>query len=134
MKQVLLDTNAYSELLKGDERVLDEIGEAGKVYMSIFVLGELFYGFKGGQRELQNRDYLKVFLSKHPVRILGATEETAEYFSEIKHNLKERGKKIPLNDVWIAAHTMQHGAVLITYDRHFEHVQGLRTWQYNDQD
>jgi tRNA(fMet)-specific endonuclease VapC len=130
MKQVLLDTNAYSELLKGDERVLSEIGEAEKVYMSVFVLGELFYGFKGGQKEVQNRGYLKDFLSKHTVRIVQASEETAEYFSELKHNLKMQGKKIPLNDVWIAAHTMQHGAVLITYDRHFEYVQGLRIWKY----
>ncbi len=130
MKQVLLDTNAYSELLKGDERVLSEIGEAEKVYMSVFVLGELFYGFKGGQKEVQNRGYLKDFLSKHTVRIVQASEETAEYFSEIKHNLKMQGKKIPLNDVWIAAHAMQHGAILITYDKHFEHVQGLRIWKY----
>jgi len=76
MKQVLLDTNAYSELLKGDERVLSEIGEAEKVYMSVFVLGELFYGFKGGQKEVQNRGYLKDFLSKHTVRIVQASEET----------------------------------------------------------
>jgi len=41
-----------------------------------------------------------------------------------------QGKKIPLNDVWIAAHAMQHGAILITYDKHFEHVQGLRIWKY----
>lgn len=130
MKQVLMDTNAYSELLKGDERVLSEIGEAEKVYMSVFVLGELFYGFKGGQKEVRNRGYLKDFLSKHTVRIVQASEETAEYFSEIKHNIKMQGKKIPLNDVWIAAHAMQHGAVLITYDKHFEHVQGLRIWKY----
>jgi len=85
MKQVLLDTNAYSELLKGDERVLDEIGEAGKVYMSIFVLGELFYGFKGGQRELQNRDYLKVFLSKHPVRIYFSIQNSLIMNHQISH-------------------------------------------------
>jgi len=94
MKKVLLDTNAYSELLKGDERVLNEVGEAEKVYMSVFVLGELFYGFKGGRREIQNRGYLKKFLSKHTVRMLEASEQTAEYFSEIKHNLKTLGKII----------------------------------------
>jgi len=130
MKKVLLDTNAYSELLKGDERVLNEVGEAEKVYMSVFVLGELFYGFKGGRREIQNRGYLKKFLSKHTVRMLEASEQTAEYFSEIKHNLETLGKKIPLNDVWIAAHVMQHGAILITFDKHFEHIPGVRIWQY----
>ena len=48
MKNILLDTNCYSAYLAGDERVLDVLAEAEFVYMSIFVLGELFAGFMGG--------------------------------------------------------------------------------------
>jgi len=129
MKQVLLDTNCFSGLLKGDELVLNTIGEAERVYMSIFVLGELLFGFKGGIREIENRNLLKQFLSKPTVRILQATEETADYFSEIMYMLKKSGNKIPINDVWIAAHSMEYAAVLLTYDRHFENVPGLRLWK-----
>ena len=35
---------------------------------------------------------------------------------------------IPLNDIWIAAHAIETGAKLVTYDKHFRHIAGLRLW------
>jgi predicted nucleic acid-binding protein len=34
---------------------------------------------------------------------------------------------IPINDVWIAASCLEHGAALITRDAHFSEIDGLRT-------
>jgi tRNA(fMet)-specific endonuclease VapC len=42
--------------------------------------------------------------------------------------LKKAGRPIPLNDVWIAAHALETGSVLVTYDAHFAAVPGLRLW------
>ncbi|MFA5205661.1 MAG: PIN domain-containing protein [Lentisphaeria bacterium] len=39
---------------------------------------------------------------------------------------------MPINDVWLAAHCLETGAVLVTSDRHFEAVAGLRLWQRSD--
>jgi tRNA(fMet)-specific endonuclease VapC len=36
---------------------------------------------------------------------------------------------IPINDIWIAAHTVETGSKLITYDPHFRHIPGLRIWE-----
>lgn len=41
MKEILLDTNAYTRYLSGDQKVLDVIAAAEIIYMSVFVLGEL---------------------------------------------------------------------------------------------
>lgn len=41
MKKILLDTNAYSRLAEGDAALLDVLGEADAVLISVFVLGEL---------------------------------------------------------------------------------------------
>ena len=60
--------------------------------------------------------------------MLDASQETSQIFAEIKYNLKKAGTPIPINDVWIAAHTFETGSVLITYDAHFEKVAGLRIW------
>ena len=128
MKKILLDTNCYTAYLAGDERVLSALAEAELVYMSIFVLGELFAGFRGGSRMQQNRDYLKRFLAKSTVIILEATMETAEIFGDLKDKLKKSGTPLPINDVWIAAHALETGCVLITYDAHFQHIVGLRRW------
>ena len=128
MKKILLDTNAISSLFRGDEKVLEEIYEADRIYISIFVLGELFSGFKGGNKEKENSLLIKDFISKPTVKIINGTIETAEIFSEIKNQLKLKGSPLPINDIWIAAHSIETGSVLITYDKHFNHISGLRKW------
>ncbi len=128
MNKVLLDTNAITRLFAGEHKVLDVLSNARTVYLSVFVLGELYAGFMGGTREDENRDILQQFISKPMVDILNANQETASVFAFIKHQLKKSGKPIPINDVWIAAHAMETGSVLLTYDTHFRYVAGLRVW------
>jgi tRNA(fMet)-specific endonuclease VapC len=128
MKKIVLDTNAYTRLLTGDEDVLDVIGTAETVYMSIFVLGELFAGFAGGTKERGNRDTLNRFLLKPSVKILNATSETAEVFGMVKRDLKKADTPLPINDVWIAAHAIETGSTLVTYDGHFKKIAGIRRW------
>ncbi len=128
MKKIVLDTNAYTRLLTGEEDVLDVIGSAETVYMSIFVLGELYAGFAGGKRERGNKDTLNRFLRKPSVKILNATSETAEVFAMVKQNLRKAGTPLPINDVWIAAHVLETGSTLVTYDSHFKIIAGIRGW------
>ena len=120
MKSIILDTNAYTRLLTGEEDVLDVIGTAETVYMSIFVLGELYAGFAGGTKKRENKDILNRFLFKSSVKILNATAETAEVFGVVKQDLKKAGTPFPINDVWIAAHTLETGSTLVTDDNHLK--------------
>lgn len=128
MKQIVLDTNAYTALLSGDEHILGVVASAEVVFMSIFVLGELHAGFWGGSKHKQNQDLLRRFLSKPSVKILNATAETAEVFGELKAMLKHKGTPLPINDVWIAAHGIETGSVIVTYDLHFQKIMGVRLW------
>ena len=128
MKAIILDTNAYTRLLAGDENVLGAVASADTVYMSIFVLGELHAGFKGGTRENENYEVLKKFLTKPSVKILNATSETAEVFGSVKSQLLRAGTPLPINDVWISAHGIENGSVIVTYDAHFDRIPGLRLW------
>ena len=126
--KVLLDTNALSALWSGDERVLDALDQAECVFMSIIVLGELFAGFRGGTRMKENRTRLAGFLAKPTVRTLELSTETAEVYGQIKDVLKRAGTPIPINDVWLSAQAIETGSVLITFDRHFGSVSGIRLW------
>jgi tRNA(fMet)-specific endonuclease VapC len=130
MRKVLLDTNAYSKLLSGDKNVLTALAKADIVYMSIFVLGELYAGFKGGNKEPININLLNKFLQKPTVETINATGETAMVFGQVKSILKKAGTPLPINDVWIAAHTFETGSVLITYDTHFQQIPDLRIWEH----
>jgi len=131
MKTILLDTNAYTHLLSGNEAVLDTISIAEIIYMSIFVLGEIYAGFAGGTKEAENKEILHDFLLRSTVKILNATSETASIFGFVKNKLGNAGTPIPINDVWIATHALESGSTLITYDAHFSVVPGLRVWGRN---
>jgi tRNA(fMet)-specific endonuclease VapC len=128
MKKLLLDTNAYVRLLAGNTNVLTAVASTEIVFMSIFVLGELHAGFSGGSKQRENNTILMRFLSKPSVKILNGTHETARIFGSLKDKLKQSGTPLPINDVWIAAHGIETGSVLITYDRHFHKIPGIRLW------
>ena len=129
MKTISLDTNAYKKLLGGkDEGLLRAMERADKVFLPVVVLGELLAGFKGGSKEKINRDVLEKFLLKTSVEVLDIGRETAEVYGEVKNDLSKRGTPIPTNDLWIASQTIETGSVLITYDKHFLKIPGLRIW------
>jgi len=132
VRRVVLDTNAYAALSCGDERVLDALAAADRVYVPVFVFGELLYGFKLGSKELANRRLLEAFVRKPSVRALDTSSETAEAFAALKSGLRKKGTPIPDNDLWIAAQCLETGSTLISFDRHFESVAGLRLWLYED--
>ena len=126
MKRVLLDTCGYSAYRRGDERVLDALLEADRIYMSPIVIGELHVGFRRGTRLGKNTRELRVFLDKPIVEGAAITCETSDAYAHVYLDLKERGTPIPINDVWIAAQCLELGAALVTLDQHFRLVGGLR--------
>lgn len=128
MKSIILDTNAYTEYLAGNQEVLYSMSNVDRVYLSVIVLGELYSGFRGGKKYLQNTEILQKFLSKPTVEVQQVTDETSEIFGQTKHILKQAGTPIPINDVWIASQTIETGSVLVTFDSHFAKIPGLRIW------
>ena len=128
MKTVLLDTNAFSALFRGDEKVLKAISGADRVFASVIVIGELEAGFRGGRRYAENIEILDRFLARPTVEIVEVTRETGDCFGLIKDALRRKGSPVPVNDIWIAAQSIERGAVIVTYDRHFANIDGLRMW------
>jgi hypothetical protein len=85
---------------------------------------EQFEAFLG----IWSEENLEDFLRRPAVRTLDVTRTTAEVFGVVKHQLAQAGRPLPINDVWIAAHALESGSWLITYDRHFMQVPGLLLW------
>lgn len=82
-------------------------------------------GFRGGRHFQQNLETLNSFLDSQHVRIANVGMTTADRYSRIAADLRAKGRLIPTNDMWIAAHAMETGAELISADKHFEQVDGL---------
>ncbi len=120
--KVLLDTSAYSELMRGRKAILDIVTRAINVAIPAVVLGELHSGFRAGNRLTANTEQLAQFLSKPSVRTLAITEDTALRYAEIDVYLRKKGRPIPRNDIWIAASAIEHGLHLVTLDAHFREI------------
>ncbi len=123
--RILLDTNAYSRLVRGETRMAELARRAEWVLFSPIVYGELVYGFRLGRNLEQNLSTLNSFIEAPYVTFLSITVKTADRYSRIAASQKSKGRPIPTNDMWIAAHAMEMGADLVSADRHFEYVDGI---------
>lgn len=125
MKKVLIDTNIYSYAMKGDTETIAVLQRSHEIGICAVSIGELLSGFKGGKRELENRKELEEFLDTPRVKMYSIDEDTAEFYVEALNRLKENGKPIPTNDIWIASVALQYGLKLFSKDQHFKYVSGL---------
>jgi tRNA(fMet)-specific endonuclease VapC len=123
--RILLDTNAYSALLRGHDDVADRVRRAEQVVFSTVVAGELLLGFRLGSRLKKNMAELDAFLENPYVSLVPVTLTTADRFARIAAALRAKGRPIPTNDIWIAAHAMEAGAELLSFDAHFGAIDGL---------
>jgi predicted nucleic acid-binding protein len=122
VSRILLDTSAYSGILRGDLRLARAMQEADEIAINAIVLGELKAGFRKGRHRERNERELAEFLASPRVRVLGLDEETADRYAVILVSLRSAGNPIPTNDVWIAATAMQHGLRILTTDKHFRKI------------
>jgi predicted nucleic acid-binding protein len=125
MKNLLIDTNIYTHALAGDPETKEILRYAKKIAICCVSIGELLSGFKGGNREKENRKELEEFLDTPRVKIYSIDEDTAEFYAEILNSLRKKGRPIPTNDIWIASVALQHGLKLFSKDHHFKYVPGL---------
>ena len=121
-----LDTNRLVDLLRGDMRLAGLLGTCDEVWIPLIVLGEIKAGFLGGTQQHRNEGLLQRLLAKITVGVLLPSRETAEQYARLFVQLKRAGTPIPDNDLWIAALALEHDLVLITRDRHFQHIPQLQ--------
>jgi predicted nucleic acid-binding protein len=125
MKHIMIDTNFYVAFKRKQQLAADLLRQAEYIAVNTVVLGELLAGFRCGSREAENRRELDQFLDSPRVEILDIDEDTAEFYAAVFRALKEKGRPIPSNDLWIAASTLRHGLGLATLDEHFRNIDGL---------
>jgi tRNA(fMet)-specific endonuclease VapC len=125
MNKVLIDTNIYSLAMKGDPEIVNALRNMDQIGFSVISIGELFSGFKGGDREQKNREELNLFLDSPRVVLHPIDENTADFYASILNNLRIAGTPIPTNDIWIAAIVFQCGYKIFSKDKHFSLIPGL---------
>ena len=120
--RLALDTNCYVDFLKGSERITQVIKNADSIFLPIIVLAELRAGFLSGTKSSSNEKVLNEFINTKRVSVLLPDEQTSHFYAKIFTDLREKGRPIPTNDLWIAALTVQHDLILCSNDSHFDNI------------
>jgi tRNA(fMet)-specific endonuclease VapC len=121
---VILDTNGMSAVADGAPSLEPILREASEVAVPVIVLGEYRYGIRQSRDRQRYEDWLAESIPNY--RVLNIDEETAISYAAVRSELKKAGTPIPSNDVWIAALCRQHSLPLLSRDRDFDLVRGLR--------
>ncbi len=124
---VALDTNAYSDFMRGDGDRVRVVRAARTIALPLVVLGELRAGFDAGNRESTNAANLRRFLACPRVSILFPDEQTTHHYAQLHFQLRAKGAAIPTNDLWIASLVVQHDLILCTSDDHFRQLPQVAT-------
>jgi predicted nucleic acid-binding protein len=125
MKRIIIDTNFYTAFKRNDAAAVNLLQRAEYIGVNTVILGELLAGFRCGNREQQNRFELDQFLDSARVATIAVDDETAEFYAQVFSDLRQKGRPIPSNDLWLAASALQNGLALATFDDHFSAISGL---------
>lgn len=124
--RLLVDTNRFADLAANNRRAHERLQYAAELWFSVITLGELRAGFTRGTRSHENEQRLTQLLELQGVGVLLLDRDTTALYAEVWKHLSKIGRKIPTNDVWIAAKALQHDLTLDTNDAHFGLVPQLK--------
>jgi len=128
MLRYMLDTGTSSFIMNrfsfGAIRML-ESQAVGEVCISAICRSELEFGVEMSPRRAKDAHSLNVFL-RH-IEVLDYPSNASPDYAQIRAFLKERGRPIGANDLFIAAHARCLGLTLVTNNtREFNRVPGLK--------
>ncbi len=121
--KVALDTNIAIAALNGETRVINKLQNAAQVFLSVPVVGELLFGALNSRHVETNLPRIQQLIQESITFEMGS--ETALLYAKTRMSLKQKGRPIPENDIWIAASCLEHDITLITNDTHFKWIEGL---------
>ena len=122
---IVLDTSIVIEIEKGNKGVIDRLEELGRdsegnLALTSAVYAEVLYGFVAIEKREHGEEFLKTF------DVLDFDKKSARAFALLKHALEKKGTIIPLFDIITASIVIAKNATLISSDKHFESIPGLR--------
>jgi tRNA(fMet)-specific endonuclease VapC len=123
----LLDTNTASYVIKGNfPRVRERLLKVpmAEVGISVVTEAELRFGVARRPEAVTLKRVVEEFLLR--VEVLPWTSEAAQHYARIRATLEKEGEPMGNLDLMIAAQAVAAGLVLVTHDRVFRRVKGLK--------
>lgn len=121
---LMLDTNAVTAIIKDRAQTLSAILNERPSCISVITEAELRFGLARRAVNADLRRIVENYLSA--VDILPWTSASAQRYSLLRAELEVLGKSLAPMDLLIASHAMAEDCTLVSADRAFTQVPGLR--------
>lgn len=126
----MLDTNAASTMIRGRagsalQRLMTEYGSC----ISVITEAELRFGVRRRPDATRLAKAVELFLQGIPC--LPWTSETTEVYAEQRARMESLGVGLSAMDLLIASHALAEGCTLVSADRAFTKVPGLRVLDWS---
>lgn len=122
--RALLDTSVLIATEAG--RPVDDSALPEEAAVSVVTLAELQAGVLAA-RDSEARGRRMATLDRIAwMRVFDIGEETASEWARLRVHLAERGRRVNVNDLWIAASAVAHRLPIVTQDDDFDPLEGVR--------
>ena len=107
-------------------RAVDESGLPEDPVLSVVTLAELHAGVLAAP-DSESRARRMATLDRYAlIEVLDVTEVVAAEWARLRVHLAEQGRRVNVNDLWIAASAVAHRLPIVTQDDDFDPLDGVR--------
>lgn len=122
--RAVIDTSVLIASENG--RALDESGLPEDPVMSVVTLAELHAGVLAAP-DSEARARRMATLDRYAlIEVLDLTEVVAAEWARLRVHLAEQGRRVNVDDLWIAASAVAHRLPIVTQDDDFDALDGVR--------
>ncbi len=122
---VMVDSNVYIHFLRRNQDPLPHLRswvDPAELVTCGMVRVEVERGIRGDKMRFRVTSFFDL------LRFVPTSNQIWANATEIAWALDRRGKVLPAQDVLIAAHALKFGGAILTSDRHFYDIPGMRVY------
>jgi len=119
----LVDTSVF--IARESGRPLDEDAGPVQVLVSIVTIAELRAGVLIAARGEQTARRLASLEAARRTTPLPIDDGVAEQWARLRMTLRRSGRRMQVNDAWIASTALAHGLPVVSQDRDYDGIPGL---------
>ncbi|BAM05344.1 PIN domain-containing protein [Phycisphaera mikurensis] len=120
--KAVVDTSALVHLWRDGGRALDVVTHA---VVPLATHAELMVGLEAAVDPARERRRLEGTYAALHAEVVAPNQQTAQHWARLRDQLRRKGRKLPHNDLWIAAAAIELGLPLISLDRHHQGLPGM---------
>ena len=127
--QVLIDTSVFIAVESGRPIDRAALPAATDMFVSIVTVAELHAGVLAATDSDTRSRLLRTLEGVSDLELVPVVERMAVEWARLRVYLAEQGRRVNVNDLWIAASATALGIPLVTQDADFDPLEGARGFE-----